>query len=67
MSQVEHEINSIRAMVDMAEAAIGRQRSIVEQSRRGQSASPLAELELRVLEDILRRHKDRLRNLQVSA
>ena len=63
---IEQEADSVRVMLQKAEAAVARQRSLVAQLRRGEAGSPLAELELRVLEDILRRHKDRLRSLTAT-
>ena len=64
---IEREVDAVREMMAKAEAAVARQRSLVAQLRRGEAGSPLAELELRVLEDILRRHQDRLRSLTPTA
>lgn len=63
----EREVDRLREMLRKAEAAIARQRSLVAQLRRGEAGSQLAELELRVLEDILSRHKDRMRSLNAAA
>ncbi len=64
---IEREVDRLRDMMQKAEAAIARQQSLVAQLRRGEAGSPLAELELRVLEDILRRHQDRMRGLTAAA
>ena len=63
---IEQEVDTVRGLVQKAEAAVARQQRLVAQLRRGEAGSPLAELELRVLEDILRRHKDRLRSLTAT-
>ncbi len=64
---VDHQIESVRAMLEKTEAAIARQQQLVDRARQGEGSAALAEIELRVLEGILRQHKDRLRSLAVPA
>jgi hypothetical protein len=63
---IEREVDAVGAMVRRAEAAAARQRRVVEQLQQAGGASPLSKLELRVLEDILRRHRERLRSLTAA-